>query len=53
MYNEARKRANEKYLSKLAEIKVRLTPEEKKAVERKAKENGTSVNQYIKDRILG
>lgn len=52
MYTEARKKANEKYLSKMAEIKIRMTPEEKKIVEDKAKKEDKSVNQFIKDRIL-
>ena len=51
-YNEARKRANEKYLSKFAEIRIRLTPDEKKEIERKASAEGKSVNQFLKDRAL-
>lgn len=53
MYNEARKRANEKYLAKLAEIKMRITPEEKKEIERRASAEGKSVNQFLKDKALG
>lgn len=51
-YNEARKRANEKYLSKLAEIRIRMTPEEKRIIEEKAQAEGKSVNQFLKDRAL-
>lgn len=52
MYNEARKRANEKYLAKLAEIKLRITPKEKKEIERRASAEGKSVNQYVKEKVL-
>lgn len=51
-YNEARKRANEKYLSKLDKITFRVTPEEHREIERKASAAGKSVNQYLKDRAL-
>lgn len=51
-YNEARKRANEKYLSKLDKILLRITPEEKKEIERRATAEGKSVNQFLKDRAL-
>lgn len=51
-YNEARKRANEKYLSKLDKITFRVTPEEHREIERRASAAGKSVNQYLKDRAL-
>lgn len=51
-YNDAKKRANAKYLSKQAEIRIRMSPENKKAIEDKAREENKSVNQYVKDRIL-
>lgn len=51
-YNEARKRANEKYLKKFDEIRIRILPEEKKRIEEKAREAGKSVNQYLKDLAL-
>ena len=51
-YNEAKKRANEKYLAKFAEIRIRITPDEKKEIEERARENGKSVNQYMKDKAL-
>ena len=51
-YNEAKKRANEKYLSKFAEIRIRLTPEEKREIESRAQDEGKSVNQFLKDRAL-
>lgn len=52
-YNDARKRANEKYLSKLDKILLRITPEEKKEIERRATAEGKSVNQFLKDKALG
>lgn len=51
-YTEKRKAANERYLAKFAEIRIRITPEEKKIIEDKAKEAGKSVNQYLKDLAL-
>jgi predicted HicB family RNase H-like nuclease len=51
-YTEAKKACNERYLAKFAEIRLRTTPEEKKAIEKKAKAAGKSVNKYIKDIIL-
>lgn len=52
-YTEAKKRANEKYLSKLTRLYVWCTPEEKKAIEDKAKEAGQSVNKYVISKTLG
>lgn len=52
-YTEAQKKSAEKYLAQFERIVIRVKPDEKKEVERRAKENGKSVNQYIKDRILG
>ena len=48
-YNEAKKRANEKYLKKLAEIRIRVSPDEKKKIEINARNAGKSVNQYLRD----
>lgn len=52
-YTEAQKRSAEKYLSQFEKITLRVKPDEKREIERKAIESGKSVNQYIKDRILG
>lgn len=51
-YTEKRKASNEKYLAKFAEIRIRITPEEKKIIEEKAKQAGKSVNQFLKDLAL-
>lgn len=51
-YTEAKKACNERYLAKFVQLQLRLTPEEKKAIEKKAKAAGKSVNKYIKDIIL-
>jgi predicted HicB family RNase H-like nuclease len=51
-YNDARKRANEKYLAKLDKILLRVTPEEKKEIEKRANQENKSVNQYLKDKAL-
>ena len=52
-YTEKKKASNERYLAKFDEIRLRTTPEEKKAIEKKAKAAGKSVNRYILDIILG
>ena len=51
-YNDARKKANEKYLKKFINLTFRITPEEKKIIEEKARKEGKSVNQYLKDLAL-
>lgn len=52
-YTEKKKASNAKYLSKFKEIRLRTTPEEKEIIENKAREAGKSVNQYLKDLVLG
>lgn len=51
-YTKAQAASAKKYLSKFAEIRVRLQPEEKKIIEEKAAAVGKSVNQFIKDIVL-
>lgn len=51
-YNDAKKRCNEKYLAKLDKILLRVTPEEKKEIEKRANQENKSVNQYLKDKAL-
>ncbi len=51
-YTEKKKASNAKYLSKFAEIRIRVLPEEKKIIEEKARKEGKSVNQYLKDLAL-
>lgn len=51
-YNDARKRANDKYLAKFERITFRITAEEKKQIEKNALQAGKSVNQFLKDRAL-
>ena len=51
-YTEAQKRSAEKYLSKFAEIRIRITPDEKREIERRAAAAGKSVNQFLKDKAL-
>ena len=52
-YNEAKKRANEKYNSKFERITFRITQDEKRQIEKLASAAGKSVNQYLKDCALG
>jgi predicted HicB family RNase H-like nuclease len=51
-YTEAQARSAKKYLEQFAEIRIRLKPEEKKAIQEQAKEAGKSVNQHIIDKML-
>lgn len=51
-YTEKKKASNARYLAKQAEIRVRMKPEEKQAIEEKAKQAQKSVNQYMKDKAL-
>lgn len=51
-YNEAKKRANEKYNSKFERITFRVTPEEHREIEKRASQENKSVNQYLKDKAL-
>ncbi len=52
-YTEARKEANKRYMDTLKRVTLWLTPEEKELIEQTAKDEGKSVNQYIKDCIFG
>jgi len=53
-YTEKKKASNERYLAKakLKMIPFRVRPEEKQEIERRAREAGKSVNQFIKDAVL-
>ena len=44
---EAQKRAKRKYMEKFVEIKVRMTPERRSAVQAHAEARGESVNGFI------
>lgn len=48
-YTEKKKASNKKYMDKLTRCTVWITPEEKKIIEKKARDAGKSVNQFIKD----
>ncbi len=52
-YTESKKACNKRYLSKFETITVRVTPEEKAELERLAKQDGKSINQYLKDKAFG
>ncbi len=45
--SEARKRANQKYIDKQGEIKVRVSKERKEEIQAHAESLGTSVNSFI------
>ena len=51
-YNEAKKKANKKYLEKMARIAFVVKPSEKAEIERRAKAAGKSVNSYLRDLAL-
>ena len=50
-YTEAQKKANEKYLSKFSEIKIRILPEFKKQIEETAQKKGMSVQAFVIDSV--
>ena len=52
-YTEAKKECNKRYLAKFSTITLRVTAEERKEIEQKARAEGKSVNQYLKDKALG
>lgn len=45
--SEAQKRAQRKYMENFVEIKVRMTPEKREAVQTHAKRQGESATQFI------
>lgn len=51
-YTEIQKRAYKKYMNDRAVFTVRMTKEEKRILEEKAKAEGKSINQYILDKCL-
>lgn len=50
-YNEARKRANEKYLAKFERIAIRIEPDFKKEIEAAARDDGKSVQAFVIEAI--
>lgn len=46
-YTEAHARANKKYMETLAEVKLRMKPEEKEQIKAAADKAGESLNGYI------
>ncbi len=48
-----KKACNKRYLRKFEKITFRVIPEEKAELERRAAQEGKSINQYLKDTALG
>ena len=46
-FTEARARANKKYMERFVEVKVRMTPERRSAVQAHAEAHSESVNGFI------
>ena len=46
-YTEARARANKKYMEKFVEVKVRMTPDKRSAVQAYAANLGQSATEFI------
>ena len=46
-YTEARARANKKYMEKFVEVKVRMTPDKRSAVQAHAASMGQSATEFI------
>ena len=51
-YTESKKECNKRYLAKFSTYTLRVTVEERNEIERRAKAEGKSVNQYLKDKAL-
>lgn len=51
-YTEKKKESNKRYMEKLTRCTIWLSPEEKQQIERKAAEQGKSVNQFLKEKAL-
>lgn len=51
MATEAQLRANQKYHEKFERIQIRVSPEEKAAIEAYAEEIGESVNSFVRRAI--
>jgi uncharacterized protein (DUF1778 family) len=51
-YTPAQAASAKKYLANLAEIKIRMQPEQREEIKRRAAEAGKSVNQYLLDLAL-
>lgn len=51
-YQEQHAKAYKKYVSKLSEVKVRMKPEEKEEIQKRAKKEGLSMNKYIIKKAL-
>ena len=49
--SEARKRANQKYLDKFVEVKVRMFPEDRVAIQEHAAAMGESTTAFVKRAI--
>lgn len=50
-FTEAQAKANKKYLEKFADVKVRMTPDERETIKNHAQSRGESVNGFIKRAI--
>lgn len=46
-FTAAQAKANKKYLEKFADIKIRMTPEERETIKAHAQTTGESVNAFI------
>lgn len=46
-FTEAQAKATKKYLEKFADVKVRMTPEERDAIKAHAQSRGESMNGFI------
>lgn len=51
-YNESKKKCNERYLAKFVKPTIRMTAEEKRAIEQAAIKAGKSFNRFMIDCAL-
>lgn len=51
-YTAAQAKASRKYLEKLADLKIRMTPEQKEKIKESAAKENKSINQFILDCVF-
>lgn len=52
-WNDAHKRANEKYLKKMSRLTITMTPEQRKKIEEEAAKAELSLTAYIIKKVFG
>jgi len=51
-YTEKKKASNKRYMDKLAQLSIWVTPDERDQIKKKAADAGISVNQLVKNKLF-